>query len=78
MYHDVILSPVYGIVKKIAIQSHSRIYRSDPLFMIKKEEGGLETILWNRSGEVQSIEVQEGDQVIPGMVLAYIKEELFD
>jgi biotin carboxyl carrier protein len=29
------------------------------------------------SGEVESIEVQEGDNVIPGMVLAYIKEDMF-
>ncbi|AFU12010.1 Acetyl-CoA carboxylase [Bacillus cereus Rock3-29] len=29
------------------------------------------------SGEVHSLEVEAGDKVIPGMVLAYIQEDLF-
>jgi biotin carboxyl carrier protein len=78
MNHEVVLSPVYGKVEKVSVQSQSRIYEWDTLFMIKTEEGGVENIQLNMSGEVESIEVQEGDHVIPGMVLAYIKEDLFE
>nr|WP_275695578.1 biotin/lipoyl-binding protein [Fredinandcohnia sp. SECRCQ15] len=38
-------------------------------------EGENKTIAIGISGRVQSIEVQEGDEVIPGMVLAYLRED---
>lgn len=77
MYYGVVLSPCYGKVERISINNESRIYEWETLFMIKSESGTLETIQTSLSGEVESLEVQEGDYVIPGMVLAYIKEDLF-
>lgn len=77
VYYGVVLSPCYGKVERISINSESRIYEWETLFMIKSESGTLETIQTSLSGEVESLEVQEGDYVIPGMVLAYIKEDLF-
>ncbi|MFP5108190.1 biotin/lipoyl-binding protein [Neobacillus sp. C211] len=77
MYFGVVLSPVYGKVEKVSIKSDTRIYEWETLFQIKTEEGNLEKIQMGLSGEVESLEVQEGDYVIPGMVLAYIKEDLF-
>lgn len=77
MYYGVVISPCYGQVDKISIKGESRIYEWETLFMIKSELGNLETIQTSLSGEVESLEVQEGDYVIPGMVLAYIKEDLF-
>ncbi|MBT2700523.1 hypothetical protein J7E79_24610 [Bacillus sp. ISL-40] len=77
MYYGVVLSPCYGKVARISIKGESRIYEWETLFMIKSESGKLETVQTSLSGEVESLEVQEGDKVIPGMVLAYIKEDLF-
>jgi len=77
MYFGVVLSPFYGEIEKVAIHNESRIYEWEPLFQIKTEEGIIETIHTGLSGEIQSLEVQEGDKVIPGMVLAYVKEDLF-
>lgn len=77
MYLGVVISPCFGRVEKITIKSEERIYEWEPLFMIKASDGHVETIQTGLSGEVESLEVQEGDDVIPGMVLAYIKEDLF-
>lgn len=77
MYFGVVLSPFYGQVEKVSIKCESRIYEWETLLTIKTEEGSVETINTGLSGEIESLEVQEGDNVIPGMVLAYIKEDLF-
>ncbi|WHY76603.1 biotin/lipoyl-binding protein [Neobacillus sp. WH10] len=77
MDFGVVLSPCYGKVERISIKNESRIYEWEPLFAIKTEAGHVEMIQTSVSGEVESLEVQEGDEVIPGMVLAYIKEDLF-
>lgn len=77
MYFGVVLSPFYGRIEKISIKRESRIYEWEPLFQIQTDEGTVETIYTGISGEIQSLEVQEGDKVIPGMVLAYVKEDLY-
>lgn len=77
MYYGVVLSPCHGTVEKISIKGAERIYECDTLFLVKSDDGTLEMIQTNASGEVESVEVQEGDKVIPGMVLAYIKEDSF-
>lgn len=77
MYFGVVLSPCYGTVEIISIKNETRIYEWEPLFQIKTEEGKVEMIQSGLSGEVESLEVQEGDHVIPGMVLAFIKEDAF-
>ncbi|MBS4213432.1 MULTISPECIES: biotin/lipoyl-binding protein [Neobacillus] len=77
MYFGVVLSPCYGTVEKISIKGTERIYEWETLFSIKTEEGKVELVQTSVSGEIESLEVQQGDYVIPGMVLAYIKEDLF-
>jgi acetyl/propionyl-CoA carboxylase alpha subunit len=74
-YHEMITSPCYGVIKNISIEKHSRIYEWEPLFLIQTRSGEIETIKVGLSGKVQSLEVQKGDKVIPGMVLAYVKED---
>jgi biotin carboxyl carrier protein len=77
VYFGVILSPVYGKVEKVSIESGSRIYEWETLFLIKTEKSKVETIQTSVSGKIESLEVYEGDNVIPGMVLAYIREDLY-
>jgi len=74
--HEFIVSLYDGIVEEVSIAIHSRIYEWEKLFKIRTVNGNLETIRVGISGKVQSLEVQKGDRVIPGMVLAYIKEDL--
>ncbi|WP_372508825.1 hypothetical protein [Pseudalkalibacillus decolorationis] len=72
-----IMSPCHGIVEEVSIQSQLRIYEWEALFSIKKNNGKIEIVKIGISGEVESLEVEKGDEVIPGMVLAFIKEDLF-
>ncbi|HEK9100309.1 hypothetical protein KFD70_12435 [Bacillus pfraonensis] len=76
MYYEIVTSPCYGTVEKVSIDKDSRIYEWEPLFAIKNMDGKLEVIKMGCSGEVQSLEVEAGDKVIPGMVLAYIQEDI--
>ncbi|NHM33554.1 biotin/lipoyl-binding protein [Neobacillus terrae] len=76
MHFGVITSPCYGKVDEVSIKNSERIYEWERLFIIKTDSGTIEMIQTSLSGVVESIEVQEGDHVIPGMVLAYIKEDL--
>ncbi|WP_409300668.1 hypothetical protein [Peribacillus sp. SCS-155] len=77
MDFGMILSPSYGWVEKVLAKQAERIYEWETLFSIRTEGGKAELIQTYFSGEIKSLEVQEGDYVIPGMVLAYIKEDLF-
>lgn len=77
MYSDVILSPCHGVVEKISINENSRFYAWKPLFHIKTADGRVEIVHACVNGEVESLEVLEGEHVVTGMVLAYFKEDLF-
>lgn len=70
------MSPCYGTIEKVSINGDSRIYEWEPLFSIKNMNGEVEVIKMGCSGEVHSLEVEEGDKVIPGMVLAYVQEDI--
>ncbi|MCH1625772.1 biotin/lipoyl-binding protein [Fredinandcohnia quinoae] len=74
-YDEIVTSPYHGKIKAIPIQEDSLITEWEPLFIIQSLEGENKTIAIGISGRVQSIEVQEGDEVIPGMVLAYLRED---
>ncbi|MEN1935564.1 hypothetical protein AAIE21_08050 [Paenibacillus sp. 102] len=76
MYYEIVTSPCYGTVEKVSINKDSRIYEWEPLFAIKNMNGKVEVIKMGCSGEVQSLEVEAGDRVIPGMVLAYVQEDI--
>ncbi|MGM7636839.1 hypothetical protein [Bacillus sp. Hm123] len=76
MFEEMITSPYQGIVHEVLISKEMRIYEWEPLFLIKDEAGELFPVKMGVSGEIQSLEVEEGDAVIPGMVLAFVKEEL--
>ncbi|MGM0923971.1 MAG: hypothetical protein ACQEWW_22645 [Bacillota bacterium] len=74
-HHEFIISSCYGTVEEVSINNQSRIYEWENLFTIKTIHGERETIRVGISGEVHSLEVQIGDKVIPGMVLAFVKED---
>ncbi|WML52371.1 biotin/lipoyl-containing protein [Neobacillus sp. PS3-12] len=78
MFFGVILSPCFGKIEKIAVNNADRIYEWEELLTIKSDAGAVEIVQTDVSGKIESLEVQEGDNVIPGMVLAYVKEDLFN
>ena len=75
--HEFIMSSCYGIIEDILIQIHSQICEGEPLFTIRNREGNIETVRVELSGKIHSLEVEKGDRVIPGMVLALVKEDSF-
>lgn len=76
-YYGVVHSPFFGTIEEISIKDSKRINECEPIFLIKTEHGTIESIQTGMSGEIESLEVELGDEVIPGMVLAYIKEDVF-
>ncbi|MBM7649452.1 biotin carboxyl carrier protein [Bacillus ectoiniformans] len=76
MYDEMVTSPYEGVVQDILVNKNGRIYEWEPLFLIKGEKDQLYSVKAQITGEVQSLEVQRGDSVIPGMVLAYVREEI--
>ncbi|OCA82079.1 hypothetical protein [Pseudobacillus wudalianchiensis] len=76
MFEEWIISPYQGVIQQILVKEKTRIYEWEPLFIIKGQAGVLYSVMMGVSGEIQSIEVQEGDYVLPDMVLAYVKEEV--
>lgn len=74
--YEFILSPCQGVVEEIFISKESRIYEWDTLFTIRSNEGETKFVSRGISGSIQSLEVNEGEEVFPGMVLAYIEEDL--
>lgn len=77
MYFGAVVSPYHGIIEGASIVKDSRIYEWEPLFTIKTSDGLTQVIHQGISGEVVSLEVTKGDTVVPGMVLAFVKEDLF-
>ncbi|UOQ92404.1 hypothetical protein MUO14_18340 [Halobacillus shinanisalinarum] len=75
-YKEMITSPYHGIIEEICIQSNSRIYEWESLFIVRTDEDTIKTVATGMSGSVHSLEVKIGEEVIPGMVLAYIEEDL--
>ncbi len=78
MEHDeIITSPYHGIIKEVIIKEKEKISEWEPLFVIQTLNGEDRVITVGIRGSVQSIEVQEGDEVIPGMVLTYVKDDSY-
>ncbi|WP_078596354.1 hypothetical protein [Evansella clarkii] len=74
-YKELIISPYYGQIAEIYIEKGSRINEGEQLFSIHTLEGNIEYISFGIYGYIHSIEVCEGEDVIPGMVLAYVQTE---
>jgi len=70
---EMILSPCEGILVKIKIDEE-RNKRCTTYFKIRKKDGTLTEMKKSYYGRVSSIEVKEGEEVVKGMVLAYVEE----
>jgi biotin carboxyl carrier protein len=70
-----VISPCNGIVEKVLREDSSFAYEGELIFIIKTNEMLVE-VLMEFSGKVKGIEVQVGDEVISGMILAFIQEDI--
>jgi biotin carboxyl carrier protein len=70
-----VVSPCQGIVEQVFIQKNGYIYEGETLFVIHTGDE-IVPVSISFSGSVKQIEVRPGDTVIPGMVLAYIQEDI--
>nr|WP_295974557.1 hypothetical protein [uncultured Bacillus sp.] len=76
-YYEIVTCPWHGVVKEVSITKGTAIEKENALFLIQLQNGEIRPIIPGLRGLAESIEIQAGDKVIPGMVLAYIKQELF-
>ncbi|MBM7646274.1 biotin carboxyl carrier protein [Scopulibacillus daqui] len=75
---ELVTSPSFGTVEKVFVKDDMRVLEWEPLFIIRTENGSLEQIAVGVNGVINSVHVKEGDHVIPGMVMAFIKDDLLD
>jgi biotin carboxyl carrier protein len=73
-----IVSSYHGTVVKIFHPSSSSFCEDQPLFLIRTKEGLLKEVVADSPGTIRSVEVSVGDEVVPGMILAYTEEDLSD
>ncbi|SEA23921.1 hypothetical protein SAMN05421743_103269 [Thalassobacillus cyri] len=74
--YELVVSPCEGVVEEISIGERSRVYEWESLFKIRTENGELENVAIGVSGLVHSLEVSEGEEVIAGMVMAQLQEDV--
>jgi pyruvate carboxylase len=74
---EYVMSSWNGVVEEVAIQEDEKIYEWEKLFTIRTDDGEQKTVAVGICGKVESIEVQKGDRVVPGMVLAFVVEEIY-
>ncbi|MFC7392212.1 hypothetical protein [Scopulibacillus cellulosilyticus] len=75
---ELVTSPSYGTVEKVLAKANTKVSEWEPLFIIKTENGSCEQIAVGISGVINSVHVKIGDHVIPGMVMAFIEDDLLD
>ncbi|HET7578612.1 MAG TPA: hypothetical protein VFK33_04950 [Bacillales bacterium] len=73
---EMIISPYSGTVETVSVDEGARVYEWEPLFTVRTSAGDFEEIRVGLCGMIDSLEVERGDEVVPGMVLAYLNEDL--
>ncbi|MFS0646995.1 hypothetical protein [Siminovitchia sp. 179-K 8D1 HS] len=75
---EMILSPCDGMLEKVLIHQEADIQRFLTIFKIKKSDGTLYEVKKSYRGNLLSVEVKEGDEILKGMVLAYVEDLAID
>lgn len=69
-----VVTPFAGRIKQVRVGLGEKTNVGEAIFTISASEGQYD-ILSPVTGKAYSIEVEEGDEVIQGMILATVKEE---
>lgn len=71
---EMILSPCDGVLVALRIQEDHIQKRCSTFFKIKQKDDTILEIKKTYQGRISSVEVREGEEVVKGMVLAYVEE----
>lgn len=71
---EMVLSPCNGVLVSLRIQEDRSQKRCKTFFKIKQKDGTILEIKKTYHGKISSVEVKEGEEVVKGMVLAYVEE----
>lgn len=69
-----IISPCDGIVERVQTFEEMEEKSCGTCFFIRRKDGILEEVKKLYKGRIKSLEVREGEEVVRGMVLAYVEE----
>lgn len=70
-----VICPIEGVIEHIHAMEGDFVQQGDLLFSIQCEES-VQTVHSATSGYITQIEVQPGDEVIPGMILIILREQV--
>lgn len=71
---EMILSPCDGVLVTFCIQEDRLQKRCQTFLKIKQKDDTILEIKKTYHGKISSVEVREGEEVVKGMVLAYVEE----
>ncbi len=71
---EMIISPCDGVLVALRIQEDLIQKRCSTFFKIKQKDDTILEIKKTYQGRISSVEVREGEEVVKGMVLAYVEE----
>lgn len=71
---EMIISPCDGVLVTFRIQEDLSQKRCNTFFKIKQKDDTVLEIKKTYQGRISSLEVREGEEVVKGMVLAYVEE----
>ncbi|WP_144460483.1 hypothetical protein [Siminovitchia fortis] len=71
---EMIISPCDGVLVTFLIQEDLSQKRCNTFFKIKQKDDTVLEIKKTYQGRILSLEVREGEEVVKGMVLAYVEE----
>ncbi len=71
---EMILSPCDGVLVRFRIQENLTQKHCNTFFEIRQKDETILKIKKTYQGKISSVEVREGEEVVKGMVLAYVEE----
>lgn len=72
---DEIIAPSAGTIQQIVCQSGECVQEGQPLFILVSEKSETVTVISRVSGTVGELEVEQGEDVIAGMILTVVYME---
>lgn len=75
---EMVLSPCDGVLDTFRIQEDRIEKRCHAFLKIKQKDDTILEIKKTYHGKISSVEVREGEEVVKGMVLAYVEEHALE
>lgn len=72
---DEIIAPLAGTIQQISCQTGEYVQEGETLFVLVSKEGETVPVISRVSGKVGELEVEQGEDVIEGMILTVVYME---